>query len=132
MMAGAGYESFFLLSMPRPTQISSLLPCFFFDGGASQLFFFSCAPPGPDFLSSSLLFLCRRGITGFFLIPMPRLGRISPLLPCFFFDGGAPQASFAPHAPPGTAARPAAPILTKTATAKPLCEIRRLCRRRTL
>ena len=116
-----------MISMPRPPRISSLLPCFFFDGGAPKasfcspcparlgffLFFpvFSLAaghhrllfalhaPPASDFLSSSLFFLWRRGTTGFLLISMPRPPRISSLLPCFFFDGGAPKASFCSPCP---------------------------------
>ena len=71
----AGHHSSFSSPMPRPARIFSLLPCFFFGGGAPKLFFFSCAPPGSDFLSSSLFFLCRRGTTGFLLLPMPRPGR---------------------------------------------------------
>ncbi len=98
----AGHHCPFSSPMPRLTRIFSLLPCFFFDGGAPQLFFFSCAPPSSDFLSSSLLFLCRRGTTGFLLLPVPRPGRIFSLLPCFFFDGGAPQLFFFSHAPPGS------------------------------
>ena len=94
-----GTTGFFLLSMPRPPWISSLLPCFFSGGGAPQLFFFSHAPPGTTFLSSSLFFLCRRGTTGFLLLPMPRPPRISSLLPCFFSAGGAPQASFCSPGP---------------------------------
>ena len=118
----AGHQSSFSSPMPRPPQISSLLPCFFSDGGASQASFCSLcparlgfslffpafslpaghhrllfalhAPPASDFLSSSLFFLWRRGTTGFLLIPVPRPPRIFSLLPCFFSAGGAPQASF--------------------------------------
>ena len=155
----AGHHSSFSSPVPRPPRIFSLLPCFFSGGGAPQLSFFSCAPPTSDFLSSSLFFLWWRGTTALFLLPCPALPKfplffpafslvaghhsslsspmpsppqIFSLLPCFFSGGGAPQLFFFSCAPPRTAARPAVPILTKTATAKPLCEIRRLCRRRTL
>ena len=113
--------------MPRPPRIFSLLSCFFSGGGAPQLFFFSCAPPCLDFLSSSLFFLWWRGITALFLLlcpplpkfslffpafslvaghhsslssPVPRPPRIFSLLPCFFSGGGAPQLSFFSHAQP--------------------------------
>ena len=74
----AGHHSSFSSPMPRPEQLFSLLPCFFSDGGAPQLFFFSCAPPGSDFLSSSLFFLCRRGTTALFLLPCPARDALQP------------------------------------------------------
>ena len=111
----AGHHSSFSSPMPRPARISSLLPCFFFDGGAPQLFFFSCAPPGSDFLSSSLFFLCRRGITALFLLPCPaRLG-FSLFFPAFSLPAG--------HHCPFSSPMPRlarSPFLTKTAMAKPL------------
>ena len=71
----AGHHCSFFLLMPRPGRIFSLPSCFFSDGGASLLFFSPHAPPRTTFLSSSLFFLCRRGTKGFFLLPVPRLGR---------------------------------------------------------
>ena len=67
----AGHHSSLSSPMPSPPQIFSLLPCFFSGGGAPQLSFFSCAPPGLNFLSSSLFFLWRRGTTALFLLLCP-------------------------------------------------------------
>ena len=102
----AGHHSSFSSPMPRPEQLFSLLPCFFSAGGAPQASFCSlcpaqlgfslffpafsltaghhripfapCAPPGSDFLSSSLFFLCRRGTTALFLLPCPARDALQP------------------------------------------------------
>ena len=77
-------------------------PAFSLAAGHQRLLFALHAPPGSDFLSSSLFFLRRRGTTGFLLLPVPRPGRIFSLPSCFFSDGGASLLFFSPHAPPGS------------------------------
>ena len=97
-----GHHSSFSSPVPRPPRISSLLPCFFSDRGASLPFFFSCAPPGSDFLSSSLFFLWRRGTTALFLLPCPAQNNFSLFFPAFSLAAGHHRLLFALHAPPRT------------------------------
>ena len=101
-----GTTGFFLLSMPRPPRISSLLPCFFSGGGAPQASFCSPCPARLGFPLFFPVFSLPAGHHSSFSSPMPRPEQLFSLLPCFFFGGGAPQASFCSPCPARDALQP--------------------------
>ena len=70
-----GTKGFFLLSMPRPARISSLLPCFFSAGGAPKSSFCSLCPARLRFSLFFPVFSLAAGHHCSFSSPMPRPGR---------------------------------------------------------
>mgnify|MGYP007090052418 CR=1 FL=1 len=68
----AGHQSSFSSPVPRPARIFSLLPCFFFGGGAPKASFCSPCPARDNFSLFFPVFSLPAGHQSSFSSPMPR------------------------------------------------------------